>query len=193
MSKKKLINNNYVTCILNLISFFLLIIQNEPLEVWFQGILKMNIIMYQFIYAKNLLQHLKDQLRKFIPPTLHAYFVFLKEYSIFTMVWTSLFDVYYLPMLYKQDIEGKQENLVKLGNAFVRRFNNLVNTYSIIRTIYSVACKFERKIIIDIWKRNRSSRLIYWMNRSTRTSLKHFPKYNFIFCRGEIELIGIEK
>lgn len=137
--------------------------------------------------------YLKDQLRKFIPPTLHAYFVFLKEYSIFTMVWTSLFDVYYLPMLYKQDIEGKQENLVKLGNAFVRRFNNLVNTYSIIRTIYSVACKFERKIIIDIWKRNRSSRLIYWMNRSTRTSLKHFPKYNFIFCRGEIELIGIEK
>lgn len=40
-----------------------------------------------------------------------------------------MFDVYYLPMVYKQDIEGEQENLVKLGGAFVRRFNSLVNTY----------------------------------------------------------------
>lgn len=83
-------------------------------------------------------------------------------------------------MLYKQDIGGKQENLVKLGIAFVRRFNSLVNTYSIIRTIYSVTCKCERKIIIDM-KEKSVFRLDSLDELIPRISLKYFPKYNFIF------------
>lgn len=131
------------------------------------------------LFTQTFITYSKDQLIKFILRRLHAYFVFLKEYSIFTMVWTSLFDVYYLPMLYKQDIGRKQENLVKLGSAFVR-LNNMANTYSIIRTIYSVACKCERKIIIDmkeksIFAADLLDELI------PRISQKYFPKYNFIF------------
>lgn len=149
---KKKINNNYITYPINLMPFFLSY-KTSLLKFSQEGITSFedeynNVSIY--LRKKFIIRYLKDQLRKFISRTLHTYFVFLKEYFIFTMVWTSLFDVYYLPMLYKQDIGGKQENLVKLGIAFVRRFNSLVNTYSIIRTIYSVTCKCERKIIIDM-------------------------------------------